>query len=238
MFPDLSTNRDLSDPRNYTTFGYSGGYATETDKQRTGKLARSYTPANLLNLQAIPGGGTYGTATAAQKLAYGQSVLVPNDLRSVQSGGNIPSSWLTFDRNFVYGTLDAYNKNVASPANLGGTFDAVETINTAFVQSDLTTELAGRELRLNAGVRYVRTGTDIDNYLLVSGGYRPLQCEGSYNNVLPSLTASYEITDQLTWRSSWGKTIKRSSISLIARAFNVPNAGNPQLDAGNPDLQP
>ena len=200
MFPDLSTNRDLSDPRNYTTFGYSGGYATETDKQRTGKLvldydyrlgqsdgkfkfglsqvkstklARSYTPANLLNLQAIPGGGTYGTATAAQKLAYGQSVLVPNDLRSVQSGGNIPSSWLTFDRNFVYGTLDAYNKNVASPANLGGTFDAVETINTAFVQSDLTTELAGRELRLNAGVRYVRTGTDIDNYLLVSGGYRP-----------------------------------------------------------------
>ena len=265
LFPDVSTDRNLLDPHNYTSFGYSGSYASETDKQKTGKLvadydygfgavqaklkvglsqvqstklARSYTPANLLNDQVIPGVGSYGTATAAQKAAYGQSVLVANDLTNIKSGGNVPTSWLTFNRDFVYGTLDAYNKNRVAPANLGGTFDAVETIRTLFVQSDFTTDLSGHELRVNAGVRYVKTDTDIDNFLLVKGAYRPVQRDGSYSNVLPSLTAAYDIMPELTWRASWGKTIKRSSISAIARAFNVPNGGNLVVDAGNPDLAP
>jgi len=268
LYPSIKTDRDLMDRQNYTTFSYTGSYRTETDKQKTGrvvadfktdwkdveinakfgassvvstKIAKSYVTGNLLNGASLPGGGLYGSATQPQKTAYGQSMLTPNELSSVASGSgtNYPSQWLTFNRDFIYGTLDALGKNRNAPLNLGSTFEAVETINTLFAQSDFETTLWDHSLRANAGVRYVRTDTDIDNYLLQSGGaYKPQKQQGSYRNALPSLSLQYDVTDDLVWRGSWGKTITRSPIVNIARPFDVPASQNFFVVKGNPELQP
>lgn len=266
MFPRLSTDRNLLDASLYRVFGYSGGYRTETDKQRNAKLvgeydyefwnveaklksgisravsikdARQFTTTNLLNAQRLPSGKLFGdsTATAAEKAAFGQGFMVPNDLKNIQIP-NVPTDFMVFNRDFIFGTLDALNANRAAAPNLGGTFVAKETIDAFFVQSDFKTEVLGRELRANAGVRYVKTGTDIDNYVQVQGQYQPTHLDGSYTNVLPSLSLAYDLKDDLVWRSSWGKTLTRSSISLIARSYSVPNGGDLIVNAGNPNLKP
>ena len=42
LYPQLTTDRNLLDRTNYTTFGYTGSYRTETDKQKTGRLVADY----------------------------------------------------------------------------------------------------------------------------------------------------------------------------------------------------
>ncbi|MES3022477.1 MAG: TonB-dependent receptor [Pseudomonadota bacterium] len=267
MFPQLSTDRNLLDPTLFRNFGYAGGYRTESDKQTNLKLvaeydygfwnveaklktgishavstkdARQFTTSNLLNAQKLPSGKLFGdtTATAAEKSAFGQGFMVPNDLKYVQIA-NVPTDFMVFNKAFIYGTLDALNANRAAPPNLGGTFVAKETIDAFFVQSDFETKVLGRDLRANAGVRYVRTNSEVDNYRLnTSNKYDPINAEGSYHNVLPSLSVAYDLKDDLVWRSSWGKTLTRSSISLIARPFFVPGGGDLIVNANNPELRP
>lgn len=268
LFPDLKTNRDLLDPTLYTSFSYGGFYRIETDKQKTVKLVADYDygigsvegrlkvglssvestklasatlASNLLNGQSIPNVGLYSAATPAQRAAFARAFLIPNDLKNFGSAGsdNYPRDWLTFGRDFTVGTLDALGKNRAAPANLGGTFSAVETVTALFVQTDLSTELFARDLRTNIGVRYVRTETDIDNYKLSGAGvYSPASASSSYTNLLPALNSSYDLTEDLVLRASWGKTISRSSISLLGRAFDVPFPGFLTVNSGNPDLKP
>ncbi len=267
MFPRLATDRNLLDPTLYRVFSYSGGYRTETDKQKNIKLiaeydygfwnveaklktgisrgesikdARQFTTTNLLNSQTLPSGKLFGdpTATPAEKAAFGQGFLQPNDLKNVQIP-NVPTDFLTFNKDFIFGNLNALNANRSAAPNLGGTFVAKETIDAFFVQSDFETKLFDRDLRANAGVRYVRTKSEVDNYKLSGvNTYTPLTSEGSYSNVLPSLSLAYDLRDDLVWRSSWGKTLTRSSISLIARPFFVPGAGDLIVNAGNPELKP
>ncbi|PWF43603.1 TonB-dependent receptor domain-containing protein [Massilia glaciei] len=161
---------------------------------------------------------------------------VPNDQNNIHVGGTVPQSWLTFDRNFIYNTLDALNQNRNAAANVGGTFDAVETINALYLQTDLEKKVFNRTLRTNFGVRYVETNSDVDNYVLVAGVQVPTNRKSKYTNTLPSASFAYDLTDDLVWRGSWGKTIKRSSISAIARSFNVSNGGDLIITAGNPGL--
>ena len=96
--------------------------------------------------------------------------------------------------------------------------------------------MAGRELRVNAGVRYSKTETDIDNFKQqgASLAYAPNQEEGSYSNVLPSVSEALDLTDTLMWRASWGKTISRASLGIIAAQTVIPNPFDNTATAGNP----
>lgn len=267
MFPNLSTDRNLLDATLFRNFGYTGGYRTESDKQKNIKLvaeydygfwdveaklktgisravstkdARQFTTTNLLNAQRLPSGKLFGdpTASAAEKSAFGQRFMVPNDLKNVEIA-NVPTDFVVFNKDFIYGTLNALNANRAAAPNLGGTFVAEETIDAFFIQSDFETKVLGRDLRANAGVRYVRTTSEVDNYRLTGvNAYIPEHGKGSYHNVLPSLSVAYDLSDDLVWRSSWGKTLTRSSISMIARPFFVPGSGDLIVNEGNPELRP
>ncbi|MGN6827030.1 TonB-dependent receptor [Paucibacter sp. M5-1] len=265
--PNVSTNKNLLDPLNYTTFSYSGSYRTEEDKLsdvslraeydysflgidsklKTGfssgkstKRLNTFSTKNLVNEQVIPGVGAYATASFAQQQAYMRPFLVPNELGNVSrsGGGNYPGDWLVLGRDYIYGTLDSVNANKNADLNRAGTFEASESINALFLQSDFETQLFGRDLRANVGVRHIKTDTDIDNYTLIAGVYEPTNRKGSYTNTLPSVSAAYNLSRNLVWRAAYGETISRSSISLIARSYGVPNAGNKVIDAGNPNLKP
>lgn len=268
MFPDLSTDRDLLDPLNYNTFTYSGGnYQTEIDKQKTlrlgmqydygfwnidaklkagvsqvtsTKIANQYRPGDLVSSMKLPDGRLVSSLSANDRIAFARQFLIPNDLTNIEPGaGSTPNTWLTVDRNFFYGTLNAIEQNRNSEANLGGTFTAEETVRAFYVQSDFEKEIFGRPLRANAGVRYVKTDSDVDNNRLdVKNGYFAQHLTGSYHNALPSASLSYDLTKDLVLRSSAGKTIKRSSISSVARSINVPNGGDLAVQLGNPELKP
>lgn len=103
----------------------------------------------------------------------------------------------------------------------------------AFVDYNLNTDLAGRELRLNLGVRYVDTKTTATGWLTAD---IPNTEENSYDNWLPSLNVAYNVTPDVVLRGGLSRTMTRASLSSLAptKSYSDVNftvsGGNSQLD--------
>ncbi len=258
VYPELTAaGVDFTDPSNYQAFSTALDWNREVDREHTAKLVADWE----YNLGSWTGhlktGISYvdtkkqktkrnGTSLASAKLtAVGTTGLrdamldhVPLDHLVI--GSDYPQAWATFSRDYVNSTLDPIGSAMASPIDLSTSFDADETITTAFLQSDFTGQVLDRELRINAGVRYSMTDMTIDNYKKTGAGntYAPNQEKNSYNNILPSVSFAYDVADKLIWRGSWGKTITRASLSRIAAQTVIPNIYNTYATSGNPDLKP
>ena len=210
------------------------------------KILQVRSTNNLLNSLTIPGVGLYGAATTtlAQRNAFITSFLTPFNVGQFSPGApkNIPQDFLAFDQNFIYGTLNVLDVNRAAPFNLGSTYTATETIKGAFIQADFETEVFGKRLRANAGVRYVDTSVLINNNRLGvgTGVFNPNVSKGSYDKFLPSVTVALDLLRNVVVRAAYGKTFTRAPIQSIAADISLPagGAGNLILNAGNPDLKP
>lgn len=270
LYPEIATDRDPLDRSIYQRFTYTGAsFRKETDKQRSARLALDWdfgsepfkghvkvgasideatklatgtTPANLLNGVTIPGVGAYGGATAAQQAAFAQGFLQPLQYRNLAPDApkTFIRNWLTLTPDFFSGQLDAFNQNRSAPTDFSSTFEARETTKAAFVQSDLTTTILGRQLRGNVGVRYVQTDLRVGNFSRTgTGTFVPLRGDSSYDRWLPSASLAYDVSEKVVVRGAWSKTLTRSSLSDIARPLSFPiNNFNPVIQIGNPDLQP
>jgi len=270
LFPSIASNLDLLDPKLYTTFSNTGGsYVTETDKQRIVKLNAAYdydvlslqgrfkggfsvvestkninqrSVPNLLNGLTLPNGKLFTAATLNERAEFLRTFLVKNDVANVapQAGNAFPRDFLVFDLETIKNTLNALALNQAAPQNLPSSFNTVEKVSAAYVQTDLEREVFGRMLRGNVGVRHVKTDVDIDNFQADGrGGFEAANRVSSYSYTLPSLSVAYDLRQDLVLRGSVGKTFKRSSVSGISRTFGVRGGGGDlTVNAGNPELRP
>ncbi len=260
VYPALSApGVDFTNPNNYQDFGVGFDWRREIDKEKTAKLFADW-DYGLFGVEGhLKGGLSYvstrknttkrnATAAGTAKIsALGAAALRGAMLRDVPLdnlviGSGYPQAWATFSRDYVMSTFDPIGTAKATPIDFNASFGAEEEVKTAFVQSDLKREILDRELRVNVGVRYSETNTHIDNYLRQTNGavttYVPNQADGSYKNTLPSASFAYDLTDKLIWRGSWGKTITRASLSIIAANTVIPNIYDTRATSGNPDLLP
>jgi len=228
----------------YQVFGIIGALKAGITYNQNTKTLQTRATNNLYNSLTIPGVGLYGAATTtlAQRNAFITGFLKPFDTRTFVPGApdTLPQSFLAFDRNFAYNTLNAVVVNRAAEFNFGATYEAIETIKAAFIQSDFTFDLFGRRMRMNAGGRLVETRSDVNNFIVVGGTFIPNRQEGSYRKFLPSVTFAYDITDRVVARGAFGRTFTRAAIQDIAGTISLPpgGAGNLFLNLGNPRLQP
>jgi len=269
LFPKISSNLDLLDPKRHSTFVNSGGgYAVETDKQRIVKLNAAYeyelgsvrgllkgglslvdstknidqrSVPNLINGLTLPNGKLFSAATLNERAEFMRTFLVKNELSNVTtSGDGFPREFLVFDKNTLKNTLNALELNRNAPPSLPSSFNTVEKVSAAYLQTDLDTEVFGRSLRANVGVRHVKTDVDIDNFQTDgAGGFAPANRVSEYSHTLPSISLAYDVIRNVVVRASAGKTFKRSSVSAISRTFGVRGGGgNLEVNAGNPELLP
>lgn len=258
VYPSLSSPVSYTDPANFQGFGIGTGWTRETDKGKQGRLVADWDYALAGDWTGhLKAGLVYaetskeinkrnGTAGATTKLnslgtaglRSGMTSTLP--IGNLDMGGGWPHAWGTFTRDYTFGTFDPLAFNAESTFTPAQSFKAQENVSTGFVQSDFRGEVFGRELRLNAGVRYSRTETVIDNYKQqgTSLVYQPNREKGSYGNVLPALSSALDLSDNLTWRASWGKTLSRASLSIIAAQTVIPNPFDNTATAGNPSLRP
>ena len=258
VYPSLSSPISYTDTANYQGFGIGTGLTRETDKGRQGRLVADWDYALAGDWTGhLKAGIVYaqtskdinkrnGTAAATAKLnslgtagmRAGMTSTLP--IGNLDMGAGWPHAWGTFTRDYTYGTFDPLAFNNEATFTPAQSFKAQENVSTGFVQSDFRGEVLGRELRLNAGLRYSRTETVIDNYKQqgTSLTYAPNREQGSYSNVLPAVSAALDLTDNLTWRTSWGKTLSRASLSIIAAQTVIPNPFDNTATAGNPSLRP
>lgn len=267
--PKISSSRSLLDPTNQNNYAYSGSYLEENDKQKLGSLVGEYdwnlgkvdgrfkagwsftestkgvtqlNAPNVLNNFVIPGlNKTFAAATAAEKATYMQSQATPNPIQALTkiSGSDFPSQFLVFDSPFVLGQLNALAQNKASAVVAPSTYSNTETSNAFFAQSDMETQLIGRTLRANVGVRMVETTVDSDTVRQSTAGtWVPITTHAKYTDTLPSVSLAYDLSNKLVWRGAWGKTLTPNRVSDIAQALRLPNNALFAVTAGNPDLQP
>ncbi len=267
--PLVSSNRSLLDRTNQNNFSYSGSYVEEKDEQKVASIAAEYdwdlggiegrlksglsrsesskavqtlNAPNVLNNYLIPGlNKTYAAATAAERAAFMQGIMTPNNIPALarNAGQGYPTEFLVADRDFVLGTLGALDANKASPVLAPSSYKNTETVNAFYVQTDLETQLLSRRLRANLGVRVAQTSVDTDTVRqATAGNWVPVRLEGSYTDTLPSVSFAYDVLKNVVWRGSWGKTLTPNRVSDISQALRLGNASQFVVTAGNPGLEP
>jgi iron complex outermembrane receptor protein len=200
--------------------------------------------------QTLSNGLTFNTMNVA---SYMQPFLAFEGY-TAKENPLFPKNWATFPRSFM-NLLDPNRANRSAPLDFANSFETEEAITSFFIQSDFTGQVMDRELRMNVGVRRSKTETTISNYtqqvvkdaagniVFNSPGvpktqFVPNEKQGKYTNSLPSVSLAYDLRPDLVWRASYGKSITRASLGIIAANTVIPNIFNPVATSGNPDLLP
>jgi len=258
VYPSMSSPIDYTNPANFTGFDITTGWTRETDKGRQARLVleqdydlfagwsgRLKTGVVYVDTSKSVEKRNAGADMKAKLVGIGEAGVRGNMVSSLpiphlDMGAGWPSRFGTFTRDYVFSTFDPLAFNTGAAFTPAQSFGATEKVTTGFVQSDLKGEVLNRELRLNAGVRWSETELDIDNFKRSGAGnaYEPNTEEGKYRNLLPALSAAYDLTDTVILRTSYGKTISRASLSIIAAQTVIPNAFDNTATAGNPNLKP
>lgn len=109
-------------------------------------------------------------------------------------------------------------------------FDVEEEITAFYTMA----KFSGEGFRGNVGLRYVETDSTSNGFDLNSG--EAVAFDGGYNEWLPSLNLSYDLTDEVVLRFAAARVLTRPAPFQLAPAVNLTpetssgSAGNPQLN--------
>ena len=220
----------------------------------TNKTSGASAETQVVGLDAsIIAGELYGTNLDALGVKFGNTASVPGT--STLS----TATWFTPDYNSVMETFSIYDFFEAKEEFKRGYY-IKEEVTAAYLQFDFIYDVFGRELRANAGVRYIdNTNTSRivnldhiykDGYTAGRGdganftdGYGWRETVSKNDDLLPSFNIAYDLTDDVVVRLSYAEAITRPKLSDLSSAIsvNVPDDIDPtaeiKLGAG-PTLQP
>ena len=144
-----------------------------------------------------------------------------------------------------------------SPGGIDDNERVNETIDSAYVQFNMTTDIKGMPLDIVAGVRYEKTDIESISYyarpttlrwdmivgmIAIDDGSGAVDSPryGDYDEILPSLAMSLGITENQVIRLSVGKSMSRPDLFDMSARVNFGNKDFFQMTAegGNPDLEP
>ncbi|ARU27853.1 TonB-dependent receptor [Cellvibrio sp. PSBB006] len=157
---------------------------------------------------------------------------------------DVPTSWAVADGHYIRSNADAirrmYNEEAGANLALSDQLNVVENFNVdelttaVYLQADFETEIAGRVLDGQFGVRYVSIDTDV--------AFTTGSVSTSVSKALPSLMVRYGITEDLIARFSYGETLRRAAFFQLNPTINyvedVTNIGYGTATGGNPNLDP
>ena len=99
---------------------------------------------------------------------------------------------------------------------------------------------AGERWNLTVGARYEDTQTEARGRRRENGVWQTTQNEGGYDDLLPSINVSYDLSDAVKIRSAYSKSIGRVPFNAIAPVGEslTEDGSNVTLSRSNPDLLP
>ncbi|WP_419571763.1 TonB-dependent receptor [Rheinheimera sp.] len=180
----------------------------------------------------------------------GVNVATIDGLASINSGfmdgeANVPTSWVVANGHYIRDNADEFRSMYGlNKLALQRSFEIDSTTLSLYAQGKYETEVAGRVLDGEIGVRYTGIDTDsnfwqeaasVDAQVLTSG-------ESKTRKILPSLTARYQITDDLQARLAYTETLRYPGFGdlnpLITYNEDVTGIGYGTAGGGNKDLKP
>ncbi len=166
-------------------------------------------------------------------------------------GGN--SSWLIPNLNAIASLYNIYC-NCLQSGNAGGpgdfTLSSITNGNArgnnrqvreqdtgAYAQFDFRTELFGRPVRGNIGVRYVHTDLRAAGYQALGGGTLTV-VNRSYDDWLPSANVSMDVTHDFVIRLAAARVMARPQLGNLSPGGSINTTGQLSITTGNPLLDP
>jgi iron complex outermembrane recepter protein len=181
-------------------------------------------------------GGDALLATAPTSMA---SVARWRDF-AVDGASGLPSSILAADvertKALFYGNADPYTAPGFSrdPNDTAlRTFSIDEQTLAGYIQGDFDFG----DVKMNAGVRVVRTESSSSGSQLIDGEASPRSDSNAYTNFLPALNVRYALQPELLLRGTYSRSVNRPALNDL-RPSTVIDSGPRTGSRGNPDLEP
>ncbi|HVY89412.1 MAG TPA: TonB-dependent receptor [Hyphomonadaceae bacterium] len=177
---------------------------------------------------------------------FGQGMDVPGKTPSAFFAPNIEAfrQIIGFDCNCVNKYGDWTLSKFSNPQNQ---FGVRENDTSLYLQLDWDTDLWGHRFNGNIGSREARTDVTANGFTtnVAATGPRPISEENKYTDSLPSMNASFEVTQDLLLRFGAAKVMARPLLANLApsiTAISVPTASGATsggtMTIGNPFLSP
>ncbi|WP_232321847.1 TonB-dependent receptor [Pseudoalteromonas mariniglutinosa] len=122
------------------------------------------------------------------------------------------------------------------PQKYATNFDVEQTISSAYFMTDIYGDIGNVPWRGNVGMRYVYTNNDFDGIkrdreagdILV-----PTKLSDDYDHWLPSLNLSFELTEDLVFRTAYSKGFVRPNLRVMTPTTDV-SGGNTNVKVDKP----
>ncbi len=183
--------------------------------------------------------------TAVPTLPAGTTLAMLTRVFNTSSLGGGINRWLIPD-------IDAFNEVFGIYSNTG-TFalsDSVASVrgnnrsvtekdNGLWIQGEFDSEMFGRPLRGDFGVRYVRTDQSSTGFALVGGQQVGLTVDRDYTDTLPSLNLVWEAGEDFLIRFGAAKVVARPGLGNLTPGVSVSvSGGSRTVTGGDPLLDP
>jgi len=167
--------------------------------------------------------------------------------------GGTPTSWLIPNLPAIAQIYNIYC-NCLQSGNAGGPGDFTLSSTTngnargnnravreettgAYTQLDFRTDLFGRPVRGNIGLRYIRTDTRAAGYQALGGGTLTV-VNRSYDDWLPSLNVVMDVTHDFVIRLAGARVMARPQLGNLSPGGSINTTGQLSITTGNPLLDP
>ena len=182
------------------------------------------------------------SSTNPDYFAHVQATISDAELVNFLKPG--PFGFVTFDFDAFKDATDWHeyaaqntdtNNNTSTGTPSGG---IAETNIGAYIEANGDWELFGRNLRYNAGVRFVATQQDITGPVTIGGVRQYQTLSGDYRESLPSMNLAWDVADDWVVRFAASRTMTRPNPSSMLPATSFTDPSATQASQGNPDLKP
>jgi len=190
------------------------------------------TDTNFRRIQAFDNGAAWRTNVYANIPAADLSKYV------VSGPGFIGIDWGAFAAATDFAAYAASAAEVNSGAINQQTGGIDETNRAAYAEVNSASDVWGRELRVNAGVRYATTDHTVSGPVTLNGVREWQSIDGSYGEWLPSFSAAWDVADDVVLRMSASKTMTRPAPGAMLPGTTFGGSGLDTATQGNPDLAP
>jgi TonB-dependent receptor len=264
-YPSITTNLDLNDPNNGSWQWYRQNVQNVRRKTETQGVHLDTTYGDeLLNVKV---GAAYDRAkrsvraydnSAAYQLSVcgancaGLTGSIPNSqiaqylkgFSASNFAGRGYTAWIVPDFQKIIDATNYEQYRDNAPEGIGAvtggsTGDIDEKVWGAYFEINGKTTLLGRDLSVNAGMRYAHTNQSVEAPVqLPDRSIVPFTAQSNYENFLPSLNVTWDAADNLKLRFSAARTMTRPDSGSILPGLTFSDPSAQIASAGNPNLQP
>lgn len=255
-YPSITSNLDLNDPNNGSWQWYRQNvqlvrrktetkgahldvmYGDEFFNVKVGaafdqatRSIRAYDNSSAYQLTVCGVGCTGATGTIPTS-------QIPQYLNSSSTAGFIVPDFAAIMKATNYAAFRDSAPEARGAVTGGATGDMDEKVMGAYFEVNGVTNIAGRDLHINAGMRYAHTDQEVVGPSQVGTAIIDITSRSKYENFLPSINLSYDVMDNVKLRASASRTMTRPDAGQILPGITFSDPSALLASAGNPDLKP